>query len=181
MASTPERNREREGAVATFLITWACYGIWLPGAAGTVPRKQNQFGAPLPEPHPGAEEQSRNRMAQEPYTLDTARRQVVLKSLREVCSYRDWRLLAAHVRSSHVHVVLTASCKPEHAMIALKAYSSRALNEQAFDCPDRRRWARHGSTRYLWTSDAVRAAVEYVVRGQGECMAVFEMESGNAP
>jgi hypothetical protein len=60
-------------------------------------------------------------------------------------------------------------------MNAIKAYSSRALSEYAQDGPDRRRWARHGSMRYLWTGDAVRAAVHYVVWEQGEPMEVYEM------
>ena len=60
-------------------------------------------------------------------------------------------------------------------MTAMKAYASRALNEHVLDGPGRRRWARHGSTRYLWTGDAVRAAIRYVVCEQGESMAVFEM------
>ena len=64
--------------------------------------------------------------------------------------------------------------KPEQVLIAMKAHCSRALNRYAFDTPDRRRWARHGSTRYLWTQDAVRAAVQYVVHEQGPPMAVFE-------
>jgi hypothetical protein len=38
-------------------------------------------------------------------------------------------------------------------------------------------WARHGSTRYRWTGDSVRAAIEYVVREQGPAMAVFERSS----
>src|SRR4051794_35708079 len=116
-------------------------------------------------------------MTQKPYRLDAVRRQIVLKSLQEVCSRRGWTLLAAHVRTNHVHVVITAHRKPEQVMTAIKAYSSRALNEYALDCPDRRRWARHGSTRYLWTEDAVRTAIQYVVREQGESMAVFEMPS----
>jgi REP element-mobilizing transposase RayT len=124
-----------------------------------------------------SEQQSRKRMTQKPYRLDALRRQIVLKSLQEVCSCRGWTLLAAHVRTNHVHVVITAHRKPEQVMTAMKAYSSRALNEDALDCPDRRRWARHGSTHYLWTEDAVRTAIQYVVREQGESMAVFEMPS----
>ncbi|MDQ2947851.1 MAG: hypothetical protein M3Y27_18285 [Acidobacteriota bacterium] len=62
-------------------------------------------------------------------------------------------------------------------MTALKAYSSRALNAHPLDSPDRRRWARHDSTRYLWTADAVRDAMQYVVREQGESMAVFAILS----
>jgi len=71
--------------------------------------------------------------------------------------------------------VATAGCKPELVLNALKAYSSRALNHLVLDSPNRRRWARHGSTRYLWTSAAVFAAIHYVIREQGDAMAVFEM------
>lgn len=116
-----------------------------------------------------------NRMSQKPYLLDSTRRQVVLRSLQEVCSCRGWTLLAAHVRTNHVHLVATAGCKPEPVLNAFKAYSSRALNHLAPDSPNCRRWARHGSTRYLWTSAAVSAAIHYVVREQREPMAVFEM------
>jgi hypothetical protein len=49
------------------------------------------------------------------------------------------------------------------------------LNRTGLDSNNRRRWARHGSTRYLWTSESVSAAMDYVVRQQGDAMAVFEM------
>ena len=106
--------------------------------------------------------------------LDSVRRQVVLKSLQEVCRCRGWMLLAAHVRTNHVHVVTMANCKPELVLSTMKSYSSRALNEAVLDGPGRRRWARHGSTRYLWTRAAVWAAIRYVVQEQGESMAVYE-------
>jgi REP element-mobilizing transposase RayT len=175
MPLAPERqNRDRQEATTTYLITWVCYGAWLPGQCGAVPRTQNRFGAPLPEPNTSREEQSRNRMRQNRYLLDSVRRQVVLKSLQEVCSHRGWTLFAAHVRTNHVHVVTMANCKPEVVVNAMKAYSRRALNRHALDGPDRLRWARHGSTRYLWTRESVAAAVQYVVREQGESLAVFE-------
>jgi hypothetical protein len=37
----------------------------------------------------------------------------------------------------------------------------------------RKRWSAHGSTRYLWTEEEVRRAVEYVLIGQGEPMEVY--------
>jgi REP element-mobilizing transposase RayT len=170
-------NRDREGAPNTYLITWVCYGAWLPGQSGAVPRSQNRFGAPIPEPDTRRERQARNRMTHGPYLLDALRRRVVLQSLQQVCSYRGSTLLAAHVRTNHIHVVITGNCRPESILIAMKAYSSRALNKSELDGLDRRRWARHGSTRYLWTGDAVRAAIQYVVREQGWPMAVFEMSA----
>jgi REP element-mobilizing transposase RayT len=167
-------NRDREGAPTTYLITWVCYGTWLPGQSGTIPRTSNRFGAPLPEADTRREQRSRDRMVQEPYLLDSVHRHVVLNSLYEVCCHRGWTLSAAHVRTNHIHIVITGDCKPEKILITMKAYSSRALNKCEIEDSDRRRWARHGSTRYLWTPDAVRAAIRYVIHGQGEPMCVFE-------
>jgi hypothetical protein len=35
------------------------------------------------------------------------------------------------------------------------------------------RWARHGSTRWLWKDEDVRQALRYVIEEQGEPMALF--------
>jgi len=48
-----------------------------------------------------------------------------------------------------------------------------ASEPEGFDTPDRKRWARHGSTRWLHGRDSVTAAIRYVVEKQGEAMAVF--------
>lgn len=76
----------------TYLLTWVCYGTWVPGQGGAIPRRQNQYGAPLPEGDALLEHQSRIRMIQEPYLLDTSRRQAVLQSIQQVCSCRGWTL-----------------------------------------------------------------------------------------
>jgi hypothetical protein len=55
-----------------------------------------------------------------------------------------------------------------------KAYASRHLNGMRLDEPKRKRWAHHGSTRWLWKPQYVSAAVQYVVAEQGEAMSVFE-------
>jgi len=115
-------------------------------------------------------------MRQAPYVLDAVRREVVLAAFPEVCSHREWTLLASHVRTSHVHAVVEACQTPERVMNAFKCYASRALEQLGVDSPGRRRWARHGSTRYLWTREAVSAAVRYVICEQGERMAVYEAQ-----
>ena len=66
-----------------------------------------------------------------------------------------------------------AEGRPERVMDDLKSYASRCLNRTGLDEPDRKRWARHGSTRWLWTREQVAAAIRYVVDKQGEPMAVF--------
>ena len=57
-----------------------------------------------------------------------------------------------------------------------KEYASRKLNRAGLDPVGRRRWTRHGSTRYLWTESQVEAAIHYVVYEQGEPMALFVLE-----
>lgn len=69
------------------------------------------------------------RMLQSAYRLGPTQRNTVLSALRERCIKQKWTLLAAHVRSSHVHVVVTADARPERIMNDLKSFASRRLNE----------------------------------------------------
>lgn len=59
---------------------------------------------------------------------------------------------------------------PSRAIADFKAYASRALN--AIE-GNQKRWARGGSTHTLEAPHTIRAAVSYVVDGQGEGMAVY--------
>jgi len=113
-------------------------------------------------------------MSQAPYELDAPCREVALQTIVEVCEHRHWSLLAAHIRSNHLHVVVHAPTSPELVMNDLKAYISRRLTERGVDSPNQKRWTRHGSTRYLWKHEQVEAAIHYVVEEQGQPMAVFE-------
>jgi REP element-mobilizing transposase RayT len=112
-------------------------------------------------------------MPQPPYWLDPNRREVVLAALRRHCEHRGWNLLAAHVRTNHVHVVPEAEVQPERVMVEFKSYASRALTAEGLDGPDRRRWARHGSTRWLFKDRDVGKAIQYVIESQGAPMALF--------
>jgi REP element-mobilizing transposase RayT len=113
-------------------------------------------------------------MDQPPYHLDEIRRDAVLEAIQEVCAHRGWNLLAARVRSNHVHTVVDAEAPPERVMADFKVYASRRLNRMRLDGPGRRRWARHGSTRWRSKPQHVSAAVEYVIAEQGDAMSVFE-------
>jgi REP element-mobilizing transposase RayT len=157
-----------------YFITFACYGAHLHGdESGSVDRRHNLFGGRSLEADPQRARAERRSMKQPPYELNRDRRAIVLQTLGEVCSHRGWNLLAAHVRTNHVHVVVETEVPPEKAMNDFKAYASRALNRLDGNEPDRRRWARHGSTRWLWKDQDVREAIRYVVEEQGEPMAVF--------
>jgi REP element-mobilizing transposase RayT len=160
----------------TYLITFAGYGHRLHGSeSGSVDRDHNVPGTPILEVDSARAVGERESMDQAPYTLDQIRRDLVLEAIQEVCAHRGWSLLAAHVRSNHVHAVVEAEVAPERVMIDFKAYASRRLNRMKLDIADRKRWARHGSTRRLWKPEHVSAAIEYVVREQGDAMAVFEL------
>lgn len=94
--------------------------------------------------------------------------------LVERCWNHGWTLLAAHVRTNHVHLVVETDVRPERVMNDLKSYASRCLNRVGLDEPARKRWARHGSTRWLWKPEDVSAAIRYVIDDQGDRMAAFE-------
>jgi REP element-mobilizing transposase RayT len=116
------------------------------------------------------------KMRQEPYLLDETARGSVLAVLVAHSAYREWTLLAAHVRTNHVHVIVEAEVPPEKVMNEFKSYASRELNRMGCDRLERRRWARHGSTRWLWKDQEVRDAIRYVIDEQGKPMAVFVAE-----
>jgi hypothetical protein len=93
----------------TYLITFAGYGCHLHGSdSGSVDRNQNLPGTATIEPNSKRSELDRIQMDHPPYCLDRVRRDAVLEAIQEVCSNRRWTLLAAHVRTNHVHTVVDA-------------------------------------------------------------------------
>jgi REP element-mobilizing transposase RayT len=160
-----------------YLITFTCYGARLHGtAAGSVDRNHNTYGAPLAG-EDGARLRHVQRLMSGPYQhLGKEERVAVLEALKATCRVREWRLWAAHVRTNHVHAVVevpgkgNAEYSPERVMRDLKCYASRELNRRD---SVRKRWARHGSTKYLWDRSAVHDAIVYVCDGQGSPMERF--------
>jgi REP element-mobilizing transposase RayT len=160
--------------MAAYLITFTCYGSYIPGQQGAIDREHNVPGSRLPSPRPKLRQHVDASLKQAPFEMDHGQRAIVLKAIGEVCRYRRWHLLAAHVRSNHVHSVVEAGVAPEAVMNAFKSYASRALNLHAPGDHGRLRWARHGSTRYLWSAERVAAAVRYVLDQQGDSMAWYQ-------
>jgi REP element-mobilizing transposase RayT len=153
------------------LITWTCYGQWLHGTErGSVDPEHNVPDTPFLPTDPDREASEREHMTQPAYEMDAPRRRVVLTAIRDVCLHRGWTLHAAHVRARHVHVVVSGMQTPERMMNDFKAYVSRALNAAGFDTPTRKRWTRHGSTKYINDESYLAAAVNYVLEEQGQNM-----------
>ena len=152
-----------------YFITFTCYGTWLHGdERGSVDDEHSAPGSPVLPPDPERRARERETLAEAPYHPDAPRRQVTLHALCEIARRKGWALHAAHVRSNHVHIVATAQGPPERVMNDFKTAASRRLNKAFPGERNRRRWTRHGSTRYLWTEGAVAEKVHYVLDGQGE-------------
>src|SRR5262249_56623470 len=114
-------------------------------------------------PDPERRQQERVAMSQPAYALDQPRRRIVLATIQEVCRHRGWRLVACHVRTTHVHAIIAAQAAPEKVMNDFKAYASRRLTEAGFDEPDRQRWARHRSTNYIWKHHYLNNTIPYLL------------------
>ena len=166
---SPERPVAERWA---YFLTFACYGMRLHGdSRGSVDREHNAYrGRYVPENERRVRHEYR-LMNGQPVTLSEAERRTVLDELRRTCAHHDWVLHAAHVRSTHVHAVVTAPVEPQYILRDLKAYASRALN-QCFGFKPKR-WARHGSRIPLWNPHRLDRTVDYVVRGQGHPMALY--------
>jgi REP element-mobilizing transposase RayT len=165
----PERPAKEPRA---YLLTFTCYGVKLHGdPRGSVDRKHPP---PLGRYYPENARRvgyERKLMTHQSVSLDAAERATALNEILRTCAYEGWQLHAAHVRSAHIHIVATASRPPEDVMRELKAYLTRTLNDQ-FGRREKR-WARHGSTVWLWDDAGLDRAVSYVVRDQGEPMALY--------
>jgi hypothetical protein len=114
-----------------YRITFACYGCHVHGdAAGSVDGAHNVPGTPVLDEDLARAAFEQQGMDQPAYHLDRMRRDTV--------------------RSNHMHTVVEAEVPPERIMNDFKAYASRHLNRMGLEGPGRKRWARHGSTRWLW-------------------------------
>src|SRR5689334_19582045 len=105
------------GEPLAYFLTFTTYGTWLHGRdSGSVDSEHNAPGTPFLPSDPQREAFQRRALRQPPYVLDEARRAVVLRTIREVARHRRWKVWAVHVRTAHVHVVVTAGDRPEKVM-----------------------------------------------------------------
>jgi REP element-mobilizing transposase RayT len=107
--------------------------------------------------------------------LFSAAARFLIRAVREVCGERGLSMLAAHVRSTHIHVAAEIGDEPP-AMVAnaFKRRASRLMNSAGYHAAHARRWARGGSYVRVRKPDE---AIRYVVERQGLPMDVYVMES----
>jgi hypothetical protein len=159
---------------ATYLITFSCYGARVHGDdPWSVDRKHRLPGGPMLAPNFNRPFSERRLMDKLPYRMDRPRHPAVLAAIVERCFQRGWTLLAAHVRSNHVHLIVVTDASADRVMNDIKSYASRRLNQSGCDGPDQKRWARRGSMRNLRGRMNTDAAIRYVIGKQGAPMAVY--------
>jgi len=97
-------------------------------------------------------------MRELPFRLESVEdRKLVLAAIVEVCQFRGWRLIALHVRETHVHGVVQAeNATPGRVMGDWKAYGSRRLK----DCR-------------TFRGDNLASVLRYVLEEQGEPMETY--------
>ncbi len=106
-------------------------------------------------------------MAHPGFTLNAARRTVIARTLNEVCDHRRWVIMAGHVRTNHVHAVVSGEAAPERMMDTFKQYATRRMREAGLCGTSDKPLSRHGCTILLWNDAQVGVAIAYVLAGQG--------------
>jgi REP element-mobilizing transposase RayT len=153
-----------------YFLTWTCYGTRLHGdARGTVDRWHNTYGESGLKTNHRLRESIDQRLAHPPYHLDAYERTIVEDVIRAHVSHRRWRLHALNVRTTHVHIVVSAGkYTPELAMEQLKGWGTRRLRDAGLLGATAPAWTDHGSTQYVWNEDQLFEAVNYVQNCQGD-------------
>ena len=168
------------------LLSWTCYGNWLPGdKRGYVSNtklagkgwleKQNIPGTDYARDDPFTRHQARTQMKQPPARLSAEHAREVAESLIECAGKRSWRILRAAVMANHVHVVI-CECPDDGPAVRriLKGNTQAALCKKS--AVNRTRWTRGGSDRYLHGDDAIVGAIAYVANQEFKLAEIVDMK-----
>ena len=158
-----------------YMITFRTYGTWLAGdERGSIDRYHNKYGGPRAVMSRVREEVHSRRLKSPPFLLNAASRKLVESAIREVCTVRNWPLIAFSVRTNHAHVVSSGRSGSRKMLNDFKAYSTRQLRKHGEWMHEHSPWVDKGSRRNLWNEDHIRRAYDYVVNGQGGPLPDFD-------
>jgi REP element-mobilizing transposase RayT len=159
-----------------YFISFRTYGTWLHGdRRGSIDRFHNSYRSPYLPPNEQWRDYNQQRLKAKPFILKARHRKSIEAAIRETCKIRRWSLQAIHVRTNHVHTVVSATQRrPELVLNALKANSTRQLREEGLWPHPLSPWADSGSKRRLWNERSVAKAIDYVLNGQGDELPDFD-------
>src|SRR4051794_39407773 len=141
------------------LITWTCYGTWLPGERrgyvsntrlpdASYEPKHNIPGTPITANDPRTRYHAAAQQKHATATLDQEHALVAARSIVDACAPRHWHIMRAALMWNHVHVIVM-QCPdngPEVRRI-LKGVSQNTICKH--DGKSQRWWSEKGSDRYL--------------------------------
>lgn len=161
------------GALA-YLLTFSTYGTHRPGSEkGWVDEKHRAFGGPILAGNPLREAYWRTHLREPPWILDEETQPTTLEAILGVCKNRSWYVHGIHLRTTHVHTIISGGVPPEKMLSDFKAYATLALRSTRSGNQRRHYWAHHGSTRYIWNEVSPKAAIDDVLNRQGALMAHY--------
>jgi REP element-mobilizing transposase RayT len=158
------------------LLTWTCYGNWLPGDArgyvsntrnkqGGFEPLQNIPGTPVAVNNRDSRELARNLQQYAAVRLTQVQAALAADSFIATAISRDWIIRRGAVMANHVHlVVMECPNKASDVRRAFKGVSQAQLSRHAGE--NRRWWTQGGSDRYLNDLNAIEAAILYVAEQQ---------------
>jgi hypothetical protein len=165
------------------LLTWTCYGTWLPGDSrgfvGNIREadgshaNHNEYGTPFSAKMPRLEAWVRERMKGEPVSLEQADADAMVAQYRETARIRKWSLEAASVIFNHTHLVVGVPGESDTLLDTFKSWATRAVKKHRPLPPNGTFWTVGGSNRLLPDETAVRSAVVYVVKKQPNPLATW--------
>jgi REP element-mobilizing transposase RayT len=165
----PEHPRpyNPDGPIAYF-ISFHCYETWFHGdpCGSTYRSGDNRWLEPKIKCFPGLAGHEQAGISHPPAALSGKARFHVEETIRTTCALRAWHVHAVNAQPDHVHTAISAGCKPEKVMNALKPWATRRLREASLVEPERKVWSRHGSTRWIWNEVPLAGVCACIVDGQ---------------
>jgi REP element-mobilizing transposase RayT len=150
-----------------YFITFTTHGTWLHGDAKTSVTRVGGISKLL-TPNEPLYLLRKKQLSHSPVELEEKQRTIVLDTILQHCSLKQWRLYAAHVRSNHVHTVIQAEHPIDAVMTGLKIWSTRKLSENGYVYT--KVWTVGGSKRFIFSENKLREKMHYVIYEQGIMM-----------
>ena len=149
-------------------ITISTYGTRLHGdERGSVNRRGTTLRAHFVAPNQKLERIKRAQMNQPPMVFDTPQRTCVHHALESFCAYKQWLVLALHVRTNHIHALIYGKTHSQRIVQGIKAAATRALREAGLIDEARKVWTEGASITTCETDEDIATIRDYIKNRQG--------------
>ena len=158
-----------------YFLTFRTYATFLHGDSRlSVDKRHNIFGTDKIPHKPNLLHIMKKQCAEAEFILTNKQQEIVLTSICKTSAYFNWSLIAAHVRTNHIHALVRSTINKEKTLAKLKAYATQALKTEFPELHSRKKfWSTHGSTKLIWHEEAVFPVMHYIIAEQGKPTALY--------